>query len=125
MLLLYRLECVDDLIEDGCQEVLDKCSKTCGVCEENVTPKPTTPKPTSPPKETTRPPVTIPTKPPITIPPNTGKKNHCTAVVSYSCKNYIFLNQRQNNKKIIILIKTCKSANYSSFLLQAISQIEL
>ena len=84
MFLLYRLECVDGLSEDGCQEVLDKCSKTCGVCEENgddVTPKPTTPKPTSPPKETTRtpkettrPPITIPTRPPITTPPNTGKK---------------------------------------------------
>ena len=89
MFLLYRSECVDDLSEDGCQDVLDKCSKTCGVCEDNgddVTPKPTTPKPTSPPKETTRPPITIPTRPPSTIPPNTGKEKplyNCSVLFLY------------------------------------------
>ena len=46
--------CIDDLIEDGCQNVVENCLKTCGGCED-VTSRPPTIKPTDPTKTDTPP----------------------------------------------------------------------
>ena len=47
MINLISLDCLDDLNEAECEEVVNKCSQECGRCEEeDVKRKPTTLKPT-------------------------------------------------------------------------------
>ena len=49
--------CIDDLVDDGCKDVLENCLKTCGGCDDDgeSTSKPPTVKPTEPTKTDTPP----------------------------------------------------------------------